>query len=84
MGNAIADPIFDKELAEHTDKKNKLFERWLWEWMQDIVNWIAAIIGWIIVTFYWFRSLIAVMIFTATASLCLILYYVKKYKLKNK
>jgi hypothetical protein len=27
MGNAIADPIFDKELADHTDKDNKLFER---------------------------------------------------------
>jgi len=31
MGNAIADPIFDKELADHTDKNNKLFERGLWE-----------------------------------------------------
>lgn len=33
MGNAIADPIFDKELADHTDTSNKLFERGLWEGM---------------------------------------------------
>ena len=38
MGNAIADPIFDKELADHTDQNNKLFERGLREGMQDIIN----------------------------------------------
>jgi hypothetical protein len=27
MGNAIADPIFDKELADHTDERNKLSQR---------------------------------------------------------
>jgi len=27
VGNAIANPIFDKELADNTDKDNKLFER---------------------------------------------------------
>jgi hypothetical protein len=26
LGNAVADPIFDKELADHTDQNNKLFE----------------------------------------------------------
>jgi hypothetical protein len=38
MGNAIADPIFDKELADHTDQNNKLFERGLREGMQDIIS----------------------------------------------
>ncbi len=84
MGNAIADPIFDKELAEHTDKNNKLFEWWLREWMQDIVNGIAAIIGWGIVVLLWFKSLIVFMIFTGTISLIMILMYVKKYKSKQK
>jgi len=45
LGNCIADPIFDKELAEHTDKKNNLFERGLREGMQGIVGGIAAILG---------------------------------------
>jgi hypothetical protein len=26
LGNAIADPIFDEELSNNTDPKNKLFE----------------------------------------------------------
>lgn len=83
MGNAIADPIFDKELADHTDKNNKLFERGLWEWMQDIINWLAAIIWWLIATFFWFQWLIGFMILTWTASLAIILVYVKKYKSKQ-
>lgn len=86
LWNAIADPIFDAELAEHTDKNNKLFEWWLFEWMQDIVNGIAAIIGWLLAAIYGFQALIIMMIVTATISLFLILYYinkVKKYKLLN-
>jgi len=27
LGNSIADPIFDEELAENTDQSNRLFER---------------------------------------------------------
>jgi len=27
LGNSIADPIFDEELADNTDKNNKLMER---------------------------------------------------------
>lgn len=80
MGNAIADPIFDKELSDHTDKNNKLFERGLWEGMQDIINGIAAIIWWIIVVALWFKSLILFMILTGTISLIIIIVYVKKYK----
>lgn len=83
MGNAIADPIFDKELADHTDQNNKLFERWLREWMQDVINGLAAIIWWLIVAFFGFKWLIAFMIFTWTISLVIILIYVKKYKSKT-
>ncbi|EKD25540.1 MAG: hypothetical protein ACD_80C00027G0009 [uncultured bacterium (gcode 4)] len=83
MGNAIADPIFDKELADNTDKNNKLFERGLREGMQDIINGIAAIIGWVIAVFLWFKALILFMILAGTISLIIILVYVKKYKSKQ-
>ena len=80
MGNAIADPIFDKELSEHTDQNNKLFERGLREGMQDIINGIAAIVWGIIVVVLWFKALIVFMTLTGTISLIIILVYVKKYK----
>lgn len=83
MGNAIADPIFDKELADHTDKNNKLFERWLREGLQDIISWLAAIIWWLIAVFLWFKILIGFMILTGTISLIIILLYVKKYRAKQ-
>jgi len=83
MWNAIADPIFDKELADHTDKDNKLFERWLREGMQDITSGLAAIIWWLIAVFFWFKWLIGFMILTWTISLIIILVYVKKYKSKE-
>lgn len=83
MGNAIADPIFDKELADHTDKNNKLFERGLREGMQDIISWLAAIIWWLIAVFLWFKMLIGFMILTGTISLIIILLYVKKYRAKQ-
>lgn len=83
MGNAIADPIFDKELADHTDQNNKLFERGLREGMQDIISWIAAIIWWMIAVFLWFKTLIGFMILTGTISLIIILVYVKKYRAKQ-
>lgn len=83
MGNAIADPIFDKELADHTDDKNKLSQRWLWEGMQDIVNGISAIIWWIIVSVRGFKWLIAFMVLCGTVSLIIIVIYVKFYKNKS-
>jgi hypothetical protein len=81
LWNAIADPIFDKELADHTDKGNKLFERGLREGMQDIINGLAAIVWWLIAAFFWFQRLIGFMILMGTISLIMILFYVKKYKL---
>ncbi|MFA6256635.1 MAG: MFS transporter [Candidatus Absconditabacterales bacterium] len=83
MGNAIADPIFDKELADHTDQNNKLFERGLREGMQDIISGIAAIIGGMIAVFLGFKTLIGFMILTGTISLIIILVYVKKYRAKQ-
>lgn len=83
LWNAIANPIFDKELADNTDQDNKLFERGLREGMQDITNWLAAIIWWLIAAFLWFKWLIAFMILTGTISLIMILVYVKKYKSKQ-
>ena len=80
LGNSIADPIFDEELADNTDKNNKLMERWIWEWLQDIANGIAAVIGWLIASFFGFKSLILFMILTGTISLIIILFYVKKYR----
>ncbi|MCX6824306.1 MAG: MFS transporter [candidate division SR1 bacterium] len=83
MGNAIADPIFDKELADHTDKNNKLFERGLREGLQDIISGLAAIIGGLIAVFLGFKMLIGFMILTGTISLIIILLYVKKYRAKQ-
>lgn len=80
LGNAIADPIFDAELAEHTDKTNKIYERWLFEGMQDIIAGIAAIVWGMLVAYYGFKSLIIMMIITATLSLILILYYIQKIR----
>lgn len=79
LGNAVADPIFDEELSNNTDKKNKLFERGLFEGMQDIINGAAAIIWWVIVVSYGFKSLIFIMIGMATLSLISIIIYVKKH-----
>ncbi len=84
MGNAIADPIFDKELSENTDEHNRLFEWGLREGMQDIVNGIAAIIWWVIVVTLWFKWLIVFMIFMWTISLFLIIMYVQKQKKRKK
>lgn len=83
MGNAIADPIFDKELADHTDERNKLSQRWLREGMQDIVNGISAIIWWVIVSLLWFKWLIAFMVLCGTVSLIIIVIYVRFYKSKS-
>ena len=77
IGNAMANPIFDEELEENTDTKNKLFKRGLYEGSQDIVNGIAALVGWLIVTFLWFKFMIILMIITATLSFLGIFYYHK-------
>lgn len=80
MGNAIADPIFVEELANHTDKKSAELEWGIFEGSNDLVNGFAAILGGIIVTTFGFRVMIYIMITTATLSLLSILYYVRRVR----
>jgi hypothetical protein len=80
MGNAIADPIFDEELARHTDHKNEEFEWGLFEGSQSIIQGIAALVGGLIVSFFSFKILIYVMVVTATISLGLIILYYSRIR----
>lgn len=80
LGNAIADPVFDAELADHTDKKIKVYEYGVFEGMKDIFDGIAAIVGGIIASFFGWHVLIGFMVFTATGSFLMILYYVQARK----
>jgi hypothetical protein len=86
IGNAIADPIFEEELAHHTDIKREEFEWGIFEGSKDLVSGLAAIAGGIILSAYNFSALIYLMIGTATISFFMILYYVslnKKWSLKK-
>lgn len=75
LGNAIADPIFDQELASKTDKKIAEFEWGFFEGSRDIVSGLAAIVGAVIVSIWSFDALIYVMVLTASLSLSLIVLY---------
>lgn len=78
LGNALADPIFDTELANHTDRTSQEFEWGFFEGSRDIVQGLAAIFGGIIAAVFGFRVLIYTMILFATISLVYILSYVSK------
>jgi hypothetical protein len=80
IGNAIADPIFEEELAHHTDTKREEFEWGIFEGSKDLVSGLAAIAGGIILSAYNFSALIYLMIGTATISFFMILYYVSLNK----
>lgn len=80
LGNALADPIFDQELANHTDKKSQEFEWGFFEGSRDVVQGFAAIAGGVVASFLGFRALIYTMVLFATVSLLLILTYVSKAK----
>ncbi|HTR18748.1 MAG TPA: MFS transporter [Candidatus Paceibacterota bacterium] len=85
-GNAIADPAFDQELADHTDKNLKEYEWGVWEGSKDLINGFAAIMGAFIAGVFGFRTLILTMILTATLSFIVILWYVntlRRIKLKD-
>lgn len=84
LGNAMADPVFDEELEENTAKWSEVEKWWLYEWSQDIVNWLAAVIGWLAVTYFGFHTLIYLMIVAASASFVGILYYYHRKKLLTK
>jgi hypothetical protein len=73
LGNAIADPAFDAELSEKTDKGIQEYEWGIFEASKDILQGIAAIIGGIVVAFFGFRMLIIFMALAATVSFSIIL-----------
>lgn len=75
LGNAIADPAFDAELAEMTDKDISEYEYSVFEGMQDIFQGVAAILGGLIATAFGFGTLIFLMVGTATLSFLLVLHY---------
>ncbi len=77
-GNAIADPIFEEELADHTDQRSEEFEWGFFEGSKDVVSGLAAIVGGVIVGLYNFSLLIYLMIFTASISFILSLYYYRR------
>ena len=80
IGNAVADPVLDQEMAEHMDKGIKEFEWGIFEGSKAFVDGSAAIIGAAIASFFGFQTLIGVMILTASISLTLILVYVRKLR----
>ena len=80
IGNAVADPVLDQEIAEHMDKGIKEFEWGIFEGSKAFVDGSAAIIGAAIASFFGFQTLIGVMILTASISLTLILVYVRKLR----
>jgi hypothetical protein len=80
IGNAIADPIFDQELADHTDKDLEEYEWGFFEGSKAFIDGIAAIIGAGVAAYFGFRSLIYAMIVTATLSFVLILVYISKLR----
>ncbi len=80
IGNAVADPVFDAELAENTDRGHEEFEYGFFEGSKSILDGIAALLGGVIVAIFGFKVLIIVMVSTATVSLGLILIYARKKK----
>lgn len=84
IGNAIADPVFDMELADHTDQDLKEYEWGVWEGSKAFIDGVAAILGAFIVTAFSFRTLIYVMILAATCSFFLILWYVTRLRRSQK
>jgi len=75
IGNALADPIFDQELANHTDKKSEEFEWGFWEGSNSLIQGIAVLIGGLLVAAFSFHALIFAMVGAATISLILIIVY---------
>lgn len=80
IGNAVADPVFDQELAEHTDMGIKEYEWGIWEGSKSFIDGVAAIFGAFVVAILGFRALIVVMILAATCSFFLILWYVTRMR----
>lgn len=83
LGNAIANPAYDAELAEHTDNENRESQYGYYEGIQDIFQGVAALIGGIVAFAYGFKLLIVVMILTASVSFILSAIYLRKIKSTN-
>lgn len=83
LGNAIANPAFDAELAEKTDKEISTYEYSVYEGLQDIFQGIVAILGGLVATALGFQTLIIMMIATATGSFLLILHYLRFKKARK-
>jgi hypothetical protein len=77
IGNATADPVFDQELAEHTDKELAEYEWGFFEGSKSLLDGVAAIIGAVVAAFLGFTALIYLMIAAATSSFLLILVYIR-------
>jgi len=83
VGNATADPVFDQELADHTDKELAEYEWGFFEGSRSLLDGAAAIIGAAVAAFLGFTALIYLMIITATSSFLLILVYIRKSRTPN-
>jgi len=83
LGNALANPIFEQELAAHTDNNTAQFAWGFFEGANSIAQGIAAVVGGVIAIKFGFSALIWVMAITATGSFLLILLYIWRRHLKN-
>lgn len=77
LGNAIADPIYDEEFASNA-KKNKEKQWGAFEGGISFVSGLSAIAGGIIASYFGMKTLIYVMVVTATLSFLLIIVYMRK------
>lgn len=80
LGNALANPIFDEELSEHTNRKEEEFQWALFEGGNDFMSGLAAIAGGVIAATLGFIWLIWLMIAAATLSLVIILFYIRRFR----
>lgn len=80
IGNAVADPVFDEELAEHTDPSLREYEWGVWEGSKSFIDGVAAILGAAVAALLGFRALIYLMIVAATLSFVMILWYVTRMR----
>ena len=78
LGNAMADPIFYRELSDNTDRRHKTFEWGFFEGIQTVFDGLAALVGGLVVTLWGFHFLILAMTIAASFSLITILFYLYK------
>ncbi len=83
IGNAVADPVFDQELSDHTDKDLEEFEWGFFEGSKSLIDGAAAIIGASVAAYFGFKNLIYTMIVAATLSFVLIVIYISKLRGKK-